>query len=264
MSAPTVRRVDVGELSFRLLSSRNAPSGVSPLVLIHGIGVSHRYFERLHSELAETREVHSIDLPGFGGLPKPSRQVTVPDMASALAEVLERIGLTGVVLVGHSMGAQWAIELAVAHPHLASGVVALGPVSDDLHRTVAAQSVALARDTAREPAPSNVMVLMDYLRCGPRWYLRQLRQMVTYPIEARVRCLACPMLIVRGGNDPIAGQAWTRRLRDSARIGSLVIVPRHRHLVQHTAPRAVALAITAFIAEAALDSGPAPQLSSRQ
>jgi pimeloyl-ACP methyl ester carboxylesterase len=255
--APVLRREDVGELSFRIHSSRRPDASPTQVfVLVHGIGVSHRYLARLHRQLAERSDVHSIDLPGFGGLPKPAGQVPVPLMADALGVVLDRLGLAGAVLVGHSMGAQWVVELAVHRPDLASSVVVIGPVSDDLRRSVAAQSIALAVDTIGEPLDGNVIVFTDYLRCGPRWYLRQLRHMVTYPIENRVTALTCPLLIIRGGDDPIAGQAWTRRLRDHAPAGSLVMVPGHRHLVQHTAPRTVAHAITAFLADSRHSASP--------
>lgn len=65
--APT--RHTAGGLAFRALSTRraNAPT----YVLLHGIGMSHRYLARLHAELATDAEVHSIDLPGYAGLPKP-------------------------------------------------------------------------------------------------------------------------------------------------------------------------------------------------
>jgi pimeloyl-ACP methyl ester carboxylesterase len=61
-----------------------------------------------------------------------------------------------------------------------------------------------------------------------------------------------PLLVMRGGKDPIAGVDWCRRVRDSARRGSLVVVPGHHHVVQYTAPRAVASAITSFVAAASL------------
>ena len=242
------RRIIVDDLVFEVRSSLSPGSDEPPFVLIHGIGVSHRYLARLHRELAETSDVHSIDLPGFGGVPKPRSLVTVAQMAGSLAGVLEDLGLSDAVLVGHSMGAQWVVELAAARPDLASSVIVIGPVTDDEHRTATAQSLALAVDTAGEPIDGNVMVFTDYLRCGPRWYLTQLRQMVSYPIEDRVAALTRPLLIIRGGNDPIAGQAWARRLRDRATHALLVTVPGHRHLVQHSAPRAVALAIGSFLA----------------
>lgn len=242
-------RVDVGELNFRVLSSHpSADAAVPAFVLIHGIGMSHRYLARLHRTLAASGEVHSVDLPGFGGLPKPAAPLPVPEMARALGAVLDRLGVQGAVLIGHSMGAQWVVELAAQRPDLASAVVVIGPVSDDRHRSVLEQSTALAVDTIGEPLDGNITSFADYLRCGPFWYLNQLRHMIDYPIEERVSALACPLLIIRGLHDRVAGQDWCRRLRDRAPGSSLVIVPAHRHLVQHTAPRAVAGAIIAFLA----------------
>ncbi|AWB96963.1 alpha/beta hydrolase [Agromyces badenianii] len=218
-------------------------------VLVHGVGVSHRSLARLHEELARTADVFSIDLPGFGGLPKPHGDVDVAGMAAALGDVLDLLGLTNVVLVGHSMGTQWVVELAAARPQLAKGVVIIGPVTDSRHRSLAAQLIALAVDTVGEPPNVNRVVFADYLRCGPRWYLRQTRHMVEYRLDRRVEDLAMPLLVVRGGNDPIAGTEWCRRLRDHAPHGSLVIVPRNRHVVQYTAPRAVAAAVRAWLTE---------------
>lgn len=242
------QRIDVEGLSFEVFSTRAAKSDAAPIVLIHGIGMSHRYLARLHRELATTSDVFSIDLPGFGGLPKPSRSLTVADMARALGAVLDRRGIEAAVLVGHSMGAQWVVELAAQRPELASAVVAIGPVSDSEHRTVRAQSLALAKDTLGEPLGGNALVFSDYVRCGPSWYRDQLRRMVSYRIEDRVAALGMPLLVVRGSHDPIAGMAWSRRLRDRAASGSLAVVPYRRHLVQYSAPRAVASAVRTFIA----------------
>ena len=99
---------------------------------------------------------------------------------------------------------------------------------------------------ARSLGPA--IVSADYVRCGMPWYLTQLRHMMTYPIEERIADLSVPVLVVRGGNDPVAGLDWCRRLRDRAHDGSLVIVPGCRHVVQFAAPRAVASAIDAFLA----------------
>jgi pimeloyl-ACP methyl ester carboxylesterase len=244
---PLARLEVVSGCTFRVLSSVADPTDAVTFVLVHGIGVSHRYLARLHRELARTSTVHSIDLPGFGGLPKPPVTLGVTALSTALATLLERIGVTRPVLVGHSMGTQWVVELALQRPTLSSHVVLIGPVSDDRHRTALAQSIALAMDTLGEPIDGNALVFADYLRCGPRWYLRQLREMLDYPLEERVRGVAAPLLIVRGGRDPIAGLAWARRLRDNAGSASLVVVPGHQHLVQHTAPRTVTRAIAAFL-----------------
>jgi pimeloyl-ACP methyl ester carboxylesterase len=204
---------------------------------------------RLHDRLTAYGVVFSIDLPGFGGMPKPAVSASVPVMARALGELLTRLGVEQAVLIGHSMGSQWVTELAAQRPALARSVVLIGPVADNEHRSVFAQSAALGRDILGEPLDANASVAVDYLRCGPAWYMRQLRFMLDYPIEQRVAALTMPVLVVRGGNDPIAGPAWCRRLRDSAQTGTLVVIPGHRHVVQFTAPRAVASAIRAYLPE---------------
>ena len=252
MTPPVERRLEVDGFVFRAYSSR-APSStrsaqVAPHrrpvhVLVHGIGASHRYLSRLHDELARDGEVHSLDLPGFAGLPEPPHAPSVEQMAAALARALDRLDIPRGVLVGHSMGAQWVVELAVQRPDRAAGVVLIGPVADDRHRSLRAQAVALWLDTLLEPPHVNTIVFHDYLRCGPVWFLLEARPMVAYPLERRIAEVEAPVLVVRGGRDPIAGTAWCRRLRDRAFHGRLAVVPGHAHVVQHSAPRAVASAV---------------------
>ncbi|MDQ1123708.1 alpha/beta fold hydrolase [Microbacterium trichothecenolyticum] len=231
-------------LVFRSASNRRA--GRAVFVLIHGIGMSHRYLRRLHAELATDADVHTIDLPGFGGLPTPDQTPDVGEMAQGLGVVLDELGVRRAVLVGHSMGAQWVVELAIRRPDLADAVVAIGPVTDDRRRGALTQALLLARDSALEPLGANAIVLTDYLRCGPVWYARQARHMLRYPLEERVSRLRMPLLVVRGGSDPIAREAWARRLSDRALSGTLCTVEGHRHLVQFTAATVVAARIRAF------------------
>ena len=251
---PLTRVVRIAGMAFRAITTRPESPGPT-FVLVHGIGVSHRYLARLHDHLSASGTVHSIDLPGFGGLPKPAKTPGVADMAAAMGDLLSELGVEQAVLIGHSMGCQWVVELAAQRSDLAQCVILMGPVADSAHRSVLAQSVALALDTLGEPPAANVAVLMDYLRCGPIWYSKQLASMLRYRIEDRVRELTMPVLVLRGGKDPIAGLAWCRVLRDNAPAGRLVIVPGSHHVVQMSAPRAVASAILAHLPRGASRSG---------
>lgn len=233
-------------MAFRTITTRGE-SEAPTFVLVHGIGVSHRYLAPLHDRLSASGTVHSIDLPGFGGLPKPRKTPTVAEMATAIGDLLTELGVVDAVLIGHSMGCQWVVELAAQRPDLARFVVLIGPVADSAHRSVLAQSVALARDTLGEPLDANVAVLTDYLRCGPIWYSKQLSLMLRFRIEERIKELTMPVLVLRGGKDPIAGLAWCRRLRDAAANGVLVEVPGSHHVVQMSAPQATASAVLAHL-----------------
>ena len=243
---PPARLFDVDGSIFRVWSSQRSDAE-STFLLVHGIGISHRLFSRLHGVLSARHNVHTLDLPGFGGLPKPGHSPDISEMAAGIATVLERIGGGPVIAVGNSMGAQWVVELGAQRPDLVSHVVVIGPVADVEHRTAIAQAAALGADTLREPPAANARVFVEYSRSGPRWYLRQLRHMLAYRIEDRVGALVRPLLVLRGGWDPIAGREWCRRLRDTAQRGRMVEVPRQPHLAQHTAPRAVAAALEWFI-----------------
>ncbi|GGH35932.1 alpha/beta fold hydrolase [Microbacterium album] len=250
---PTARLVDLDGHVFRILTSAEADTGRRAtdgsqltFLLVHGIGISHRLFSRLHAVLSEHHTVHSVDLPGFGGMPKPPTSPDVPEMAAWLGRVLDRVGTGPVIPIGVSMGTQWSVELATQRPDLVPRVVTIGPVVDERYRNVIAQSVALGNDCLRESPSANARVLTEYLRCGPVWYFRQLPHMLEYPMEERVAALRQPLLVLRGGRDPIAGPEWCGRLRDRASHARLVEVPGHPHLVQHTAPRAVAGAVRWF------------------
>ncbi|MFE4837052.1 alpha/beta fold hydrolase [Arthrobacter sp. NPDC056691] len=256
--------VTANGLTGRLYSS-NAPSTGQPAyVLLHGIGVSHRYLARLHVELAQRPEgqhrqeedagaaVYSFDLPGFGGTPRPGRQVTVGEYASFVAAVLAERGVESCIVVGHSMGAQFAVELALQAPRLVTRTVLMGPVVDSARRSAAWHALALTRDALlSEPPTTNAVVFADYFRTGMRWYLTELPVMMAYPLDSRVRGVTQPVLVLRGGRDPIARRPWCTYLAAQAPDGAFAEVRGRGHVVQETATEDVARIIRHWAGTAA-------------
>lgn len=281
MKGAVATEVEAGGLRGRMYVSRavsGAPpgsprepgSGVWPgsatetpaVVLIHGIGVSHRYLARLHQVLARTVDTISIDLPGFGSSPRPDRQLTVADHGRFIHDVLDGAGVGPRVLVGHSMGAQFVLEAALQRPDRVPHAVLMGPVVDVRHRTVLRQMLALTKDALLFETPgSNALVFSDYLRCGPGWYLKQLRVMMNYRTEERIRELGTPVMILRGAADPIATGEWCRILSRRAPAGTLAEVPGCGHVVQYTGTAQVAEAISSF---AGLPGSGAPEQALRR
>jgi pimeloyl-ACP methyl ester carboxylesterase len=211
-------------------------------VLVHGIGMSHRYLNRLHGELAATGAVHSVDLPGFGRSPKPEHGVTIEQYADYLGELLPRLSDRPAVLVGHSMGAQFVTETAVRHPALVAQLVLIGGVTDPARASALTQALDLGRDTVKEPLGGTLIVLGDYLRCGPRWYLTTLRPMLDYRTDLRLRLVSAPTLVIRGQDDPVSRHEWAANLAAQAPQGRLLEIPG-RHLVQYSAAAATAAGI---------------------
>ena len=97
-----------------------------PLLLIHGIGSSHRSWDLIINQLAVHREVIAVDLPGFGAtLPLPGG-TTISTLTDALTDFLRDENLLGIDAVGSSMGARLVLELARRGGVLGS-VISLDP-----------------------------------------------------------------------------------------------------------------------------------------
>lgn len=85
------------------------------VVFIHGVGQDHtiwvlpvRYFAR------HDHNVLSIDLPGHGVSEGPLLE-SIEEMADWVVEFLDAVGVNETALVGHSMGALVALEVAARH-----------------------------------------------------------------------------------------------------------------------------------------------------
>ena len=97
-----------------------------PLLLLHGLGSSHRSWDRILDELAAQREIIAPDLPGFGASPPLAGEVSIRTMADAVTEFLQKNDLLGIDAVGSSMGARLVLELA-RRGGVLGAVVALDP-----------------------------------------------------------------------------------------------------------------------------------------
>lgn len=211
-------------------------------VLVHGIGVSSRYYRPLALELRTHGSVYLVDLPGYGAAPDPRVEVTLDGHADALASLLRTIETEETVLVGHSMGAQVVVSLAQRHPQLVSRLVLIGATMEPSRRTAAQAIGRLLVDGLREPPAVNAIVFTDYIfRAGPLYTIRQLPLALDDRLEQRVARLTLPVLVVHGTNDPIVSRQWSRLLAERAE-GALVEVPGP-HVVMYPSPEAVAAAV---------------------
>jgi magnesium chelatase accessory protein len=88
------------------------------LLLLHGTGASTHSWRDLAPLLAQRYQVIAPDLPGhaFTGLPPGgvgSPQLTLPGMAAALRRLLQALGQTPALVVGHSAGAAIAVRMCL-------------------------------------------------------------------------------------------------------------------------------------------------------
>ncbi|MGQ7298108.1 alpha/beta fold hydrolase [Quadrisphaera sp. KR29] len=226
------------------------------MVLVHGIGSSGAYFRRLVPELAGRWRVLAPDLPGHGRSPRPPRPhrargrrggllrpvPTLADHADALHALLEAEGARGAVVVGHSMGSQVAVELAVRHPGAASRLVLVTPTVDASARSVLVQVGCMLRSLVREPPSVLPVQVASVLACGPLAYLRTIGPVLAHRVEDRLPGVGVPVTVVHGQSDPLCSAEWSAHLAAAAPRGRLVVVPGC-HVLQWSHPAQLAAAV---------------------
>ena len=97
-----------------------------PLLLLHGLGGHGQSWNPILHDLAATREVIAVDLPGFGNTPPLPGETSIRTLADAVTGFVHAHGLQGIDAVGSSMGARLVLELA-RRGGIVGGVVSLNP-----------------------------------------------------------------------------------------------------------------------------------------
>ena len=98
-----------------------------PLLLLHAEFAAGAW-GRFHDLLAERLDVIVPEHPGFGGLERPVWLDGMPDLVYHYLELLDRLGLTQVHLLGESFGGWIAAELATLAPERFRSLALIGPM----------------------------------------------------------------------------------------------------------------------------------------
>ena len=115
-------------------------SGDRPLVLIHGLLMNRRMFDRLAPEIAERgNRVITIDLLGHGTSDRPEDLVrySMPLFARQVVALLDHLELDEAVIGGTSLGANVTLQVGTRHPERVRGMVIEMPVLDNALAAVA-------------------------------------------------------------------------------------------------------------------------------
>ena len=222
-----------------------------PVVCVHGLGCSHRYFEPLARSLTPDARVVAVDLPGFGRTPGPARTLDVRGLSTALGCWLRATGRGGAVLLGNSSGCQVIVDLAVHSPDLLGPVVLAGPTFDSAARTAPRQVVRLLRDQPWERRGLRPLLARDWLVCGPRRYLQTFRFLLQDPVEDKLPHVKGPALVVRGSRDRIAPRRWVEEMTQRLPAGRSAEVPGAGHTLNWSAPQELARLVRPLLAATA-------------
>jgi pimeloyl-ACP methyl ester carboxylesterase len=109
-------------------------AGERPLILVHGLLMNRRMFDRLGPAMAERgNRVIAVDLLGHGLSERPTEmsQYSMTFFARQVEALLDRLDLEDAVIGGTSLGANVTLELAYMEPKRVKGMMIEMPVLDN-------------------------------------------------------------------------------------------------------------------------------------
>lgn len=218
------------------------------VVLIHGAGVSSRYWvpaQRWLAELGPYR-VHALDLPGFGRSDDPPWPPELPQLARHVEGWLEQHVPGCCHLVGQSVGCEIAVLVAVALPERVQSVVLAGPAGLPSLHSVCAQIFEAGLDAFRERWQLFPAILPDYLRCGPQRFFRLLMEQKHCHVEPLLPKLEKPVLVLRGRHDAVAPERRVERVAALLPNATITTVPG-AHGAHYTHARPFAEVVTRYL-----------------
>jgi pyruvate dehydrogenase E2 component (dihydrolipoamide acetyltransferase) len=158
-TGPVPEIIEAGGRRIRHLKA--GPEGGTPVVLIHGFGGDYLSWGFNQGALAEDRQTFALDLPGHGGSTKDVGGGTVAELAAVLGDYLDAIGVGPAHLVGHSLGAAVAMELALASPQKVAALTLIAPAG--IGPEINGEFIAgyIAENRARKLRPVLEMLVAD-------------------------------------------------------------------------------------------------------
>ena len=121
--APPARPADQpGALSVL----RSGAGDAMPLVLIHGFAADATSWTLVERELAGTRPIYRIELPGHGRSPR-RRVASFAALAAELRHAFDALGLERAHLAGHSLGGALALAVADTRPRAIARLTLIAP-----------------------------------------------------------------------------------------------------------------------------------------
>jgi pimeloyl-ACP methyl ester carboxylesterase len=246
-TAPVTRSVGSAEFHVYELGDSHSP----PAVYVHGEAAVRP--DPLATALSATHRLTCPVMPGFGEAPRPRWVTTVRDAADLLLDLPSESGEPS-LLVGVSLGAWTAAELALADPSRFNAVVLVGPVgiylpeappADHWFATTDERNALLFADPTSAPDVDFAeFVSNDEATARFAWNPR----FADPTLRHRLRRLDLPTLIVQGAADALVprqqAEAWAEVV-----VGSrLITIDGSGHFPNYERPDEAAVAVGSFVA----------------
>ena len=179
-----------------------------PLVLLHGGLGSTEMFEPNLGELSKGRQVIAVDLQGHGRTADIDRPFSLEAMSEDIAALIKYLKIPKADVMGYSLGAGVALQIAVRHPELVNRLVLVSAAirRSDFYPDILAQQAqvgaAFAEQMKQTPMYGSYAKLNPYPENWPL-LLQKIGDFMKkdYDFSDAVKTIKAPTLVVAGDAD---------------------------------------------------------------
>jgi pimeloyl-ACP methyl ester carboxylesterase len=218
-----------------------------PVVLVHGLSGSTRWWAENVETLSRRYRVYLVDLPGFGAMRRAPLRLGVQSATGWLIRWIEATALGSAHLVGHSMGGQICLRVAVERPDLVKRLALVAPAVWFVRGSLFARIVPLVGET-RQFSPWFIATLSyDALRAGPLTLLRSAHDLLRQQVEQELAGIQTPTLLIWGERDGLVPVSVGYELRRLIPQSRLLVLKGANHVPMFHDPRRFNAALLHFL-----------------
>lgn len=201
-----------------------------PVVLVHGLSASSRWWVRNIPALAQRYQVYLLDLPGFGMMRRFRWRFALDELASGIVAWMEALGFKQAHLMGHSMGGYICLRIAAQHPERIKRLVLVSPAGIPHVRSVYGYTIPLLVAFRYFKLSFFSILISDALRAGPLTILRATQDLLTRDVRDCLKDVTAPTLLVWGEHDSLVPPAFGPILQQEIRDAQLLVLKRAGHV----------------------------------
>ena len=255
---------------LRLFYEEYGQPSARPILLIPGLGESHKSWLDVSWQLKERSHVIAVDPRDAGLSQRASHAYTMADMAGDVAGLLSALGIAEADVVGFSMGGAIAQELALNHPRSVRRLVLVASYDrGDSRGTALFQNFShLRRVLSKQEYYRNLLpwiythrefegdisfedsvhrLSTDAAWQEPEAYERQVQAAVQFASRDRLGDVARPTLLIFGEDDIITPMRFARSMEERIRGSRLAVLAGTGHGLLWTRSTEVASLIDGFL-----------------
>ncbi len=233
-----------------------------PMVLLHAMGCSVKTWSRVLGQLAGKHLVYALVTMGQGDSDRPSREYIIGDYAGAVVSFMNDKGVKKATVVGNSVGAVIAAQIAASRPEMVDKLVLVGyPLRETEQERKDGLAVSKTRYDAKGiPLPRSLEDLKqhyvhidtqlqkqvndDLVKAGASAW-KCMTAMSNFDMVPALKRIKAKTLLIFGEKDMLRSKE--QALKNYIKGSELVIVPVAGHLPQMDNPEAFLAAVQSFL-----------------